>query len=78
MRIHKLVILLIGMYSLTTGCVSISQVERVSAAGIAYASAMDSLIKVSQETSVDADSIRLLGQRGRTCGSSLFDTARNR
>lgn len=66
MRIHKLIILLIGMYSLTTGCVSISQVERVSAAGIAYASAMDSLIKVSQETSVDADSIRLLGQRGRT------------
>ncbi len=71
MSLPKLAILLVSMFSLTTGCVSISQVERVSAAGIVYASAMDSLLKVSQETGVDADSVRLLDERGSTPAQRL-------
>jgi hypothetical protein len=44
------------------GCISVSHVERLSAAGATYGASMDTLLCVAEENAVNADSERLLSQ----------------
>lgn len=46
----------------TGGCISVSQVEHLSAAGATYGASMDTLLYVAEENAVNADSERLLSQ----------------
>jgi len=47
---------------LFSGCASTPHVKRLASAGAAYGSALDTLLRATQETAVDADSARLLSE----------------
>ncbi len=48
--------------SVFPACVSTSHAKKLASAGIAYGRAMDTLLRVTQESAVDADSARLLSE----------------
>ena len=63
--ISKYTVWLVGvlvMLLATGGCISISHVERLSAAGATYGASMDTLLFAAEENAVNADSERLLSQ----------------
>lgn len=62
----SIAIALVLVVSAEAGCISIGQVERVSAAGARYATAVDRLIDVTLTTSIDADSYRMLSEAAGT------------
>ncbi len=48
--------------SVFPACVSTSHAKKLASAGIAYGRAMDALLRVTEESAVDADSARLLSE----------------
>jgi hypothetical protein len=63
MRKHAVWLVGVLIMLLTVGgCISISHVERLSAAGATYGASIDTLLCVAEENAVNADSERLLSQ----------------